>query len=107
LLIFACWNSEKEDRLQPKILSSARFIDDLFHRQLKNSRHTGDRPALVQFFAHEQRQNNIVNSQMRLADEVSQGRGTPQATRPMNQSSHRARLPARRDCRKPTVLPSA
>jgi hypothetical protein len=107
LLIFACWNSEKQDRLQSKILSSTRLIDDLFHRQLKNSRHTGDRPALVQFFAHEQRQHNIVNGQMRLADEVSQGRGTSQATRPMDQSSHRARLPARRDCRKPTVLPSA
>jgi hypothetical protein len=62
---------------------------------------------LLQFFVHEQRQNNIVNGQMRFADEVSQGRGTPQATRPMDQSSHRARLPARGDCRKPTVLPSA
>ena len=107
LLIFACWNSEKQDRLQPKILSSARFIDDFFHRQLKNSRHTGDRPALVQFFVHEQRQNKIMNGQMGFTDEVPQGRGTPQATRPMDQSSHRARLPARRDCRKPTVLPSA
>jgi hypothetical protein len=97
------WNSEKQDRLQPKILSAARFIDKLFHRQLENSRHTGDRPALVQFFAHEQRQNKVVNGQMRFTDEVPQGRGTPQATRTMNQSSHTARLPARRDCRKPTV----
>jgi hypothetical protein len=48
-----------------------------------------------------------VDGQMRLTNEVSQGRGTPQATRSMYQSSHRARLPARRDCRKPTVLPSA
>jgi hypothetical protein len=62
---------------------------------------------LVQFFANEQRQNNIVNRHTRLADKVSQARGTPQATRPMDQSSHRARLPARHDCRKPTVLPSA
>jgi hypothetical protein len=68
LLIFACWNSEKQDRLQPKILSSARFIDDLFHRELKNSRHTGDKPALVQFFVHEQRQNKIVNGQMGFTD---------------------------------------
>jgi hypothetical protein len=45
-----------------------------------------------------------VNRQMRLADQISQRRGTPQATRPMDQSSHRARLPARRDCRKPAVL---
>jgi hypothetical protein len=48
-----------------------------------------------------------VNGQMRLTDEVPQGRGAPQATRPMDQSSHMARLPARRDCRKPTVLPGA
>src|SRR5207245_5677016 len=46
LLIFACWNSEKQDRLQPEIPSSACFIDNLFHWQLKNSRHTGDRSAL-------------------------------------------------------------
>jgi hypothetical protein len=61
---------------------------------------------LVQFFVHEQRQNKIVNGQMGFTDQVPQGRGTPQATRPMDQSSHRARLPAQRDCRKPTVLPS-
>jgi hypothetical protein len=61
LLIFLRWDSEKQDCLQPEILSSARFVDNLFHRQLKNSRHTGDRTALVQFFAHEQRQNKIVN----------------------------------------------
>ena len=40
---------------------------------------------------------------MRLTDKVPKGRGTSQATRTMNQSSHRARLPARRDCRKPAV----
>jgi type III pantothenate kinase len=40
---------------------------------------------------------------VRLTDEVPKGRRTPQATRTMNQFSHRARLPARRDCRKPTV----
>jgi hypothetical protein len=62
---------------------------------------------LVQFFAHEQRQNKIMNGQMRLTDKVPEGTGTPEATRSMNQSSHRARLPARRDCRKPTVLSSA
>jgi hypothetical protein len=50
---------------------------------------------LVQFFTHEQWQNKIVNGQMRLTDEVSQGRGTPQATRSMKQSFHSARVPAR------------
>jgi hypothetical protein len=93
--------------LEPEILSPERFIDNLFHRQLKNSRHTGDRPALVQFFAHEERQNKIVDGQVRLTNKVSQGRGTPQATRSMHQFSHKSRLPARRDCRKPTALPSA
>ena len=107
VFIFARWNSEKQDRLQPEIPSSAHFIDNLFDRQLKNSWHAGDRPTLVQFFADEQRQDKIVNGQMRFTDQVPQGRGTPQATRPMDQSSHRARLPARRDCRKPTMLPSA
>jgi hypothetical protein len=74
--------------LQPEILSAPRFIDNLFHRQLKNSRHACDRPALIQLFTDEQRQNKIVNGQMRLTNEVSQGSGTPQPTRPMNQSSH-------------------
>jgi hypothetical protein len=73
---------------------------------LRNSRHTGDRLALLQFFAHEQRQNKVVNAQMGFTDQVPQSRGTPQATRSMHQSSHRARLPARHDCRKPTVLPA-
>src|SRR4029077_2813718 len=103
LVIFTRRNSEKQDRLQPEILSAAHFVDNFFYRQLKNSRHTADRAALFQFFAHEQRQNKVVNGQMRLTNEVSQGSGTPQATRSMNQSSHRARLPARRACRKPTI----
>jgi hypothetical protein len=47
-----------------------------------------------------------VNGQMGFTHEVPQGRGTAQATRAMDQSYHRARLPARRDCRKRTVLPS-
>src|SRR5215471_11903392 len=94
LLVFELWNSEKQDRLQPEILGPARFIDDLFHRQLKNSRHTRHRPALLQSLADEQRQNKVVNGQMGLTDQVSKGRGTPQATGPMDQSSHTARLPA-------------
>jgi hypothetical protein len=84
LVIFPRGNSEKQDGLQSEILSSARFIDNLFHRQLKNARHSGDGPALVQFFADEERQNKIVNGQMRLTNEVSQGRGTPQTTRSMH-----------------------
>ena len=98
------WNSEKQGRLQAQILSPARFIDSVFDWQLKNSRHAADWLTSIQFFTDEQRQNQIVNGQIRLTDKVPQGRGTPQATRAMNQSSHRARLPARRDCRKPTVI---
>jgi hypothetical protein len=45
-----------------------------------------------------------VNGQMRFTDQVSQGSVTPQATRSMHQSSHTARLPVARDCRKPTVV---
>jgi hypothetical protein len=107
LLILVLRNSEEQDCLQPQVVSAARFIGNLFQWQLKSAWHTGDRPALVQFFADEQRQDKIVNGQMRFTDQVPQGRGTPQATRPMDQSSHRARLPARRVCRKPTMLPSA
>src|SRR5215510_6312800 len=88
LLIFTRWNSEKQDRLQPEILSAAHFIENLLYRQLENSGHTRDRPAPVQFFAYEQRQNKIMNGQMCLTDEVPKGRGAPQATRTMNQSSH-------------------
>jgi hypothetical protein len=55
---------------------------------------------LIQFFAHKQRQNKIVNGQMRFADEISQSRGTPQATRSVDQSSHSARLRAAKERRK-------
>ena len=61
-VVFVRRNAEKQDRLQTKILSSARFIDNFLHRQLKNSRHAGDRLPLIQFFAHEQRQNKIVTA---------------------------------------------
>src|SRR5215470_2321756 len=92
VLIFLRWNSEKQNRLQPEVLSAARFIDNVLYRQLENAGHTRDRPALVQFFAYEQRQDKIMNGQMRLADEVPKGRGAPQATRTMNQSSHEAQI---------------
>src|ERR1041384_1996618 len=84
LFILVRWNPKKQDRLQADVLSLARFIDNLFHRQLKNSRHTGDRLASLPFFAHKQRQNKIVNVQVRLTNEVPQRRGTPQTTRPMD-----------------------
>jgi hypothetical protein len=67
-------NSEKEDRLQPEILSPARFIDNRFDRPLTNSRHARDWPTSVQFFADEQRQNKVVNRQMRFTNKVPQGR---------------------------------
>jgi hypothetical protein len=42
----------------------------------------------IEFFAYEQRQNKIVDAQLRLADEISQTGGTPQTARAMHQSSH-------------------
>jgi hypothetical protein len=83
------WNPEKKDCLEPEILSAARFIGNLSYGQLKNSRHADDWPTFIQFFAYEQRQNKIVDAQLRLADKISQRWGTPQAPRAMHQSSHR------------------
>src|SRR5213083_2937407 len=82
------WDPEKQDRLEPEVSSTARFIGNLFYRQLKNSRHTANGPALIQFFAYEQRQNKIVDAQLRLADKISQCGRTPQAPWAMHQSSH-------------------
>src|SRR6266478_3918133 len=90
LFVFMFWNSEQQDRLEAEIFSAARFIGNLFYGQLKNSRHTGNGPTFIQFFAYEQRQNKIVDTQLRLADKISQSWGTPQAPRAMYQSSHEA-----------------
>ena len=92
MFVFVCWNPEKQDRLQAEVLSAARFIGNLVYGQLKNSRHTGNRPTFIKFFAHEQRQNKIVDGQLCFADEISQSGGTPQAPWPMHQSSHSATL---------------
>src|SRR5207247_5412598 len=74
LLIFMLRNSEKQDSLQPEVLNATRFIGNVFHGQLKDSRHAADGSALIQFFADEQRQNKIENGQMRFSDEISQRR---------------------------------
>jgi hypothetical protein len=87
-----CWNPEKQDRLESEILNAARFIGNLIYGQLKNSRHTGNGPTFIEFFAYEQRQNKIVDGQLCFADEISQSGGTPQAARPMHQSSHKLTL---------------
>jgi hypothetical protein len=65
-------------------LNTLCFIDNLLQRELKNPWHARDRPALLQFLAHEKRKNKIVRAQLCLADEISQGRGTPQTARPMH-----------------------
>jgi hypoxanthine phosphoribosyltransferase len=90
LFIFLFRNAEKQDSLYSKILSSTRFIGNLFHRQLKDSGHARDRPTVIQFFTYKQRENEIVNAQLCLADEISQSGRTPQAARAMQQSSHEA-----------------
>ena len=78
------WDPEKQDRLEPEVSSTARFIGNLFYRQLKNSRHAANGPAFIQFFAYEQRQNKIMDTQLCFADEISQSGGTPQAPRAMH-----------------------
>jgi hypothetical protein len=88
LLIFVFRNSKEQNGLKPQVLSAARFIGNLFHRQLNDSGHSGYEAAFIQFFAYEQRQNKIMTAQLRFANEISQSRGTPKATRAVNQSSH-------------------
>jgi len=62
LFIFFFRDSEKQDGLQPHVPSALRFIDDPLHRQLKNAWHARDWSALVDFFAHEKWQNEIVRA---------------------------------------------
>jgi hypothetical protein len=84
LFVFLFRNPKKKDGLQPEILNALCFIDNFLHGQLKNARHARDRPALFQFLTHEKWENKIVGSQLRLADKISQRRGTPQTARPMH-----------------------
>ena len=81
LFVFLFRNAEKQDSLQPEVLRGAGFIGNLLYRQLKNPGHAGNRPAAIQFFTDKQRKNEIVDAQLCLAYEISQGRGTPQAAR--------------------------
>jgi hypothetical protein len=84
LFVFLFGNPEKKNGLQPEILSTLCFIDNLPHGKLKNPRHARDRPALLQFFAYEKRKNKVVDAQLCLADKISQGRGTPQTAGAMH-----------------------
>jgi hypothetical protein len=84
LFVFLFGNPEKKDGLQPEILNTLCFIDNLLQRELKNSWHARDRPALLQFFAYEKRENKIVGAQLCLADKISQGGGTPQTAGPVH-----------------------
>jgi len=47
---------------------------------------------VIQFFTYKQRENEIVNAQLCLADEISQSVRAPQAARAMDQPSHKSRL---------------
>jgi hypothetical protein len=84
LFVFLFRNAEKKDGLQPEILNALCFIDSLLQRELKNARHARDWPAPLQFFAYEKGENKIVEPQLCLADEISQGRRTPQTAGPMH-----------------------
>jgi hypothetical protein len=81
LFIFLFWNPEKQNGLESHVLSGTRFVGNFLDRQLKHARHAGDWSTLLDFFTYKQRQNKIVNAQMRLAGEVSQRRRTPQPAR--------------------------
>ncbi len=95
LLVFFFRNTEKQDRLQPEILSALGFIDNFRQRELKNTWHARDRVSSLHFFAYKKRQDEIMRAQLRLADEVSESTGTPQTARAMHQSSHERNVPVR------------
>ena len=71
LLVFLIRNSEKQDCLQPKVMSAGRLVDDFVERKLKYAGHTRDRPSLLDLFADEQRQNEIVCREIGLPDQIA------------------------------------
>jgi hypothetical protein len=77
-----------------------RFIDNFIKRKLEDARHARDRLALADLFIYEQRQNEILRAQSRLANEIAQSGRAAQSTRAMNQFPHEPRLRAQRLRRK-------
>ena len=62
LFVFVLRNPEKQDSLQPEILSALRFIDNFLQGELENPWHARNRTALFQFFAYKKRENKIVGA---------------------------------------------
>jgi hypothetical protein len=60
--------------LKSDVLRFLRFIDHFVDRDLTNTGHARYRPAFVDLFADEKRENEIVRGEVRLADEISQRR---------------------------------
>jgi hypothetical protein len=83
VFVFLFGDPEEKNGLQSKILNALCFIDSVLERELKNPWHARDWTALLQFFAYEKRENKIMDAQLRLADKISQGRGTTQTAGPM------------------------
>jgi hypothetical protein len=62
LFVFVLRNPEKQDSLQPEILSALGFIDNFPQRELKNPWHACNWTAPFQFFAYKKRENKIVGA---------------------------------------------
>ena len=100
MLIFLRRDPEKKDCLQARGTSTVRFLRDVRKRKLLNARHGADWTPLLDFFAHEERQDKIVRRQFRLADQIAQPFRTAETSRTVQQFPHNARLRARLSCRK-------
>jgi hypothetical protein len=64
-------NSKKKNGLESGVQRRSRLIDNFIDRELKNARHTFNRAALVDLFADEKRENEIVGGEISFANEIS------------------------------------
>ena len=72
LLVFLVGNTKKQNGLESGILGLARLVDNFVDRELGNAWHARDWPALVDLFADEKRENEIVRGKIGFANEVSE-----------------------------------
>ena len=102
VFVFCRRNSEEKHRLQAELGRTLCFRDAFSNRQLKYARHAADLATLLQLLAHEEREDEIVRGELRLADEIAHRRRMPQASRAMHQFPHLPRLSGRSQRRKLT-----
>src|SRR5947209_17656594 len=60
-VVFLARNSKEQDSLQSEILGAFRLVGHFASRELENARHAADCLPLAELFAHEKRQNEIVD----------------------------------------------